>query len=120
MKRIQILREGNAVASNGVPYSFSSDSLREIADTYDPDNFKAPVIVSYPAHNTQGIADDQLHANQQLAFGAPDRLEVEDNKLYAVFTEITRPINQVFDWIKDKQILGFSASIYPPNSVANH
>jgi transcriptional regulator with XRE-family HTH domain len=109
---IPIFRAGRHRSANGVEREYSVGDLAEMAVTYSPDRFKAPVIVS---HDTKGIADKQLPYSE-LAYGFPDRLKVVGDKLVASFSRI---VPQVVDWWRSGQLLGLSPSFYMPNNPHN-
>ncbi len=109
---IEILRAGNHTASSGESVALSTNDLKEIADSYNPQNFRAPLIVS---HDTQGLSDRQL-PDSEFAFGIPQALKVVGDRLKATFEEIAPEFVQ---WVRDKKILAISGSIYPRNSSGN-
>lgn len=51
LKPIEIGKPGKAVASNGVEFDFTPEILAELADSYDPAVFEAPLVVGHPAAN---------------------------------------------------------------------
>jgi hypothetical protein len=94
---------------------YSLEDLQQVVDTYNPDYFKAPLIVSAPAHNTNGFSDGELWKSQ-LAFGFPETLKLVGNKLFAGFKTLSPKIPE---WVREGAILGFSASLYPPLNPFN-
>lgn len=94
---------------------YSIDELQQVVDTYDPDYFKAPLIVSAPAHNTNGFSDGELWKSQ-LAFGFPEKLKLAGDRLVAGFKKLSPKIPE---WLRNGEILGFSASLYPPLNPFN-
>lgn len=112
LKEIEILRCGTFTASSGVTQGFTHEIAQEIVDTYSPDLFKAPLIVS---HNTGGHKDrDIIHT--ELAFGTPKYLKKVGDRVAAVFEKISP---QFVKWTRNHQILGISPSFYPPNHSSN-
>lgn len=112
MPEIEILRVGTFEDNNGIPHTFTQNHLKEIAESYDPANFRAPLIIT---HNTHGVDDASL-SESPLAYGFPQRLRVVGDRLKAVFDKIAPQFRQ---WVKDGQVLSISSSLYPPNVLAN-
>jgi hypothetical protein len=115
LKWLEIFRSGKRTSSNGVTRDYSASDLDQAVETYNPDNFKAPLIVSYPAHNTGSYSDSDLHKSQ-LAFGYPEKLKRVGDKLMGGFEKISPKVGE---WIRNGEILGFSSSFYLPNSLYN-
>lgn len=115
LKWIEIFKTGKHTSSNGFQKDYSVEELDQVVTTYNPSTFKAPLIVSYPAHNTAGYSDGELHKSQ-LAFGFPDQLKRVGDRLLAGFKKISPKVRE---WINDGAILGFSSSFYLPNSPHN-
>jgi hypothetical protein len=115
LKWFEIFRSGKRTSSNGVTRDYSLSDLDQAVETYNPDNFKAPLIVSYPAHHTGSYSDRDLHKSQ-IAFGYPEKLKRVGDRLMGGFKKISPKIGE---WIRDGGILGFSASFYLPNSLFN-
>lgn len=112
MVEIEILRKGQAVSSNGVEVDLNDELLDQVVESYDPQNFKAPLIVS---HNTGG-EDDASLAESELAYGFPTRLERRGDRVKAVFEKISP---QFVQWNRQGRLLGISPSLYPPTAAAN-
>lgn len=115
LKWLEIFRAGKRTSSNGVTREYSPQDLDQAVETYNPENFKAPLIVSYPAHHTGSYSDSDLHKSQ-LAFGYPEKLKRMGDKLMGGFKKISPKVGE---WIRNGQILGFSSSFYLPNSLYN-
>lgn len=111
-KEIEILRTGTHTSASGITLPVTRDDLEEISNSYNPANFKAPLIVS---HNTQGVSDDSL-IHSEFAFGAPTKLRVVGDRLKAVFDKIAPEFVQ---WVRDGKLLSVSSSIYLRNSPNN-
>ncbi len=111
-REIEILRTGTYTSNSGVSMTFKRGDLEEIASTYNPANFKAPLIIS---HDTKGLSDKEL-GNSEFAFGAPKALKVVGDRLKAVFDHIAPEFVQ---WVRDKKLLSISPSIYLPTSPSN-
>lgn len=114
---LEIFKAGRQTASNGVEVEFGVSDLSEIASTYNPNLFKAPLIVTKKPHNTEGISDHAL-ADSELAFGFPKSLKVAGDRLKAVFDK-DKIVPQVVDWFRQGRLLGVSSSFYQPNSPHN-
>lgn len=115
LKWIEAFIGGERTSSNGLTRHYTEDELQQVVDTYNPSYFKAPLIVSYPAHNTAGYSDADLHKSQ-LAFGFPEKLKRVGNRLLAGFQKISPKIKE---WIGNGEILSFSSSFYLPQSPHN-
>lgn len=115
LKWIEIFKAGTHTSSNGLTRDYTPEELDEVVETYNPSHFKAPLIVSSPAHNTAGFSDKELWRSQ-LAFGFPDKVKRIGKALYAGFSKISP---QVREWINGGAILGFSSSFYLPHSPVN-
>ncbi|NJR38537.1 MAG: hypothetical protein HC781_06420 [Leptolyngbyaceae cyanobacterium CSU_1_4] len=111
-KEIEILRTGTHTSANGVTLPFSREDLKEIAGSYNPANFKAPLIIS---HDTQGMSDGEL-INSEFAFGAPKKLRVVGDRLKAVFDKIAPEFVQ---WVRGGKLLSVSSSVYLRDSPNN-
>jgi hypothetical protein len=115
LKWLEIFKAGRRTSSNGVTRDYSPQDLDQAVETYNPENFKAPLIVSYPAHHTGSYSDSDLHKSQ-LAFGYPEKLKRVGDKLLGGFKKISPKVGE---WIRNGEILGFSSSFYLPNSLYN-
>lgn len=111
-QEIEFLRVGTHTATNGSSHSFTHDIAQEIVDTYNPDNFKAPLIVS---HRTGKYSDRSL-VDSELAFGTPKFLKKVGDRVKAVFEKISPDF---VEWVRNNQILGISPSFYPPEHQSN-
>lgn len=115
LKWIEIFKAGRHTSGNGITRDYPASDLDQVVETYNPDQFKAPLIVTYPAHNTAGYSDDALHASQ-LAYGYPKTLKRIGDRLMAGFEKLSPKIKE---WFGNGELLGFSSSFYLPNSPAN-
>jgi hypothetical protein len=109
---IEIFRAGKHVAADGRTFEFSVGDLEQIAQTYDPQNYRAPIIIS---HDTQGLGDKALSASE-FAHGWVDRLRVVGNSLRA---RLGRVAPEFVQWVREGRILDRSASFYLPTSPQN-
>jgi hypothetical protein len=108
----EIFRAGTRTASDGRTFVFSDKELDEIAESYNPNSFRAPLILS---HNTFGRSDREL-AHSELAFGAVEKVIRMGDRLMAFFNPIA---SEVKGWVEEGRILDRSASFYPPSSPNN-
>ena len=112
MPEIEIARTGRFTDANGITKEFTPEFLEEVASSYNPKLFKAPLIVT---HNTKGIDDDKL-ADSELAFGAPSSLKVVGDRLKAVFDKVSP---KIVDHFRNGELLSISPSFYPPTNRNN-
>lgn len=112
---IEIAKCGRATATNGTPVDFTQGLLEEVADSYNPSVYQAPLIIT---HDTKGMADKDLAASP-FAYGRPDYLVVVGDRLKAVFTGKNKIAPEVITWFKNGNLLSVSPSFYPPNSPFN-
>lgn len=110
---LEILRTGDHVSSDGRKVSVTSDMLRQMADTYNPSHFRAPLIVS--PHNTNGWSDRDVVLSE-LCFGVPKALRVVGGRLKAVFDQIAP---EFVNWARNGMVHSVSSSIYMPDSPSN-
>ncbi len=99
---LEILKAGTHRDSKGNTYSFGTDALRQIAESYQPDRHVAPILVTH----------DESKPNKGLI----DRVWVEGDRLLAepkqVDPELAEQVN-AGRWPR------LSAAIYLPDSPAN-
>ena len=115
---IEIFKTGCHTANNGVTRTYDLSDLQEVAETYDPTYYKAPLIFNYFAddpHSTLGYDDREIEKSP-FAFGTPERVEVNGDRLVAHFDKISPEFVQ---WNRDGKILSVSASLYPENYSHN-
>ena len=119
---IDIFHAGTRTASNGVTMDFPVLKLQEVVDSYNPQIFRAPAIVS---HDTGGVSDAKIaetfgttnpQAKRELCYGYPDRLKLIGGKLKACFYKLSPKLVQ---WIRERSIHSISPSFYLPNSPNN-
>lgn len=112
MIEIPILTPGRKVSSNGQVVEMDSQLFADVLATYNPANFKAPLIIS---HNTFGRADADL-AESELAYGYPSGLKKVGSKIVAMFDRVAPRFKE---WWQDGQLLSVSPSLYRPDSPGN-
>ncbi|MGL5924632.1 coiled-coil domain-containing protein [Chroococcidiopsis sp.] len=109
---IEFLRCGTHTSMSGSSHNFTHDIAQEVVDTYNPDIFKAPLIVS---HKTGKYSDRQI-VDSELAFGTPKLLRKVGDRVKAIFEKISP---EFVEWVRNSQILGISPSFYPPDHPSN-
>lgn len=111
---IEILPVGVHTSASGYQLKATAEDLREIAETFDRNVFRPPLIIS---HDTQGLEDGAI-ANSEFAFGVPKALKVVGKKLKAIFDpkEIAPEFQQ---WVKDRKLTSVSSSLYLRDSLSN-
>ncbi len=114
----QIFLAGTRPASNGVSTTITRDNLQEVVDTYNPQVFRAPLIVSKNSGHDIGNYTDKTVSEEpsELCHGIPAKLKLVGNCLYAGYNGLSRNFTR---WLRDKQIHSFSSSFYLPNSPNN-
>lgn len=103
LARIHLLRPGHFTAMGGEDVELTADDLADMAETYDPTRYEAPIVVGHPADNDP-------------AYGWVERLEVDADGLHAVPNHIAPELRQA---VAERRYRQVSASLYPPNSSAN-
>lgn len=92
-------------------------NLQEVVDTYNPQSFRAPLIVSQEiGHDIGSYTDKTVSKAKELCHGIPVNLRRAGDRLYAGFEKVSRDFAQ---WVRDKQIHSVSSSFYLPNSPNN-
>lgn len=104
---------GRQIDSRGVIKEFTPEFFQEVIESYDPNNFKAPAIIS---HDTKGIPDDKLHTNKELCYGVASGLKMVGDRLKISFDKLSPKIKEHFD---NGELLSVSPSFYPPTHHAN-
>lgn len=114
---VEIFIAGTRPASNGVLTTISPKDLQQVVDTYNPQHFRAPLLVSENVgHDTGNYSDTEVSKSKELCHGIPKKLKRVGSKLYAQFDKVSRNFSQ---WVRDRQIHSVSSSFYLPNSPNN-
>lgn len=113
MHEIEIGRIGTFTDGKGITKAFTEEFLEEVSSSYNPKNFRAPLIIT---HDTKGVPDDKLADNKELSFGAPSIVKVVGDRLKACFEKISPRIKKLY---QDGGLLSVSPSFYPPNHKSN-
>lgn len=102
-KEIEIFRTGKHTASNGSQFEFTAQDLQEIAESYDPQNFRASLVCGHPK-------DDHP------AWGVVKGLRVVGDRLKATVEKIAP---QFVEWVRDGRYHSISPSFYLRESPSN-
>lgn len=114
---VEIFIAGTRPASNGVLTTISPENLQEVVDTYNPNYFRAPLLVSETVgHDIGNYSDTEVSKSKELCHGIPKKLKRVGSRLYAQFDKVSKNFSQ---WVRDKQIHSVSSSFYLPNSPNN-
>jgi hypothetical protein len=100
------------VSSNGQVVEMDAQLFADVLATYNPQNFKAPLIIS---HDTFG-RDDASLAESELAYGYPSGLKQVGNKIVALFDRVSPRFRE---WWENGQLMSVSPSLYRPDSPSN-
>ena len=112
---IEIFRAGQHLDSNGREFTWSQKDLDSIAEAFDLQTYRPPLIASPTLnHQTQGT-DDEQH-QKPYCHGVPSKLVRKGNRLIAQFNQTSKEFKS---WLKEKRIPGFSASFYLEDSPSN-
>jgi transcriptional regulator with XRE-family HTH domain len=109
---IEIFKSGKQVASNGAEFNFSVSDLKQAVNSFNPEYFRPPTIVS---HDTKGIKDSEV-AHSELCYGVPKYLKVVGDTLKAGYEKISPKVKQ---WVRDGLLHSVSSSFYLPSSPSN-
>ncbi|HEY1136579.1 MAG TPA: hypothetical protein VGE64_03720 [Xanthomonadaceae bacterium] len=102
-QRVEVLKAGTWTDMHGRPVKVTREDLAELASSYDPAVFRAPVVIGHP----------KLDAP---AWGVHERFEVEGDSLYAV----EGPVDAQFAAFRDAGRFGErSISFFPRNHPNN-
>jgi hypothetical protein len=102
-QRIEVLKAGTWTDMHGRPVKVTREDLAELASSYDPAVFRAPVVIGHP----------KLDAP---AWGVHERFEVDGDSLYAV----EGPVDAQFAAFRDAGRFGErSISFFPRNHPNN-
>ncbi len=114
---VEIFLAGTRPASNGVSTTITPANLQEIVDSYNPQVFRAPAIVSENfGHDIGNYTDITVSKSKELCHGIPARLRRVGDRLCAGFESLSPNLAQ---WIRKKQLHSVSPSFYLPNSPNN-
>lgn len=103
-KRMQIIKTGKYLASDGTPVEFKKSDLLECAESYDPaSTWKAPLVIGHPEREDQ-------------AYGWIDKLKVEGNSLIAELSQVAPELEQA---MREGRYRNHSASFYMPTNPYN-
>jgi len=103
MHRVEIMRPGQFTPMAGQAISFTEDTLRLAAVTYDAAKAPAPVVIGHPETNAP-------------AYGWVKGMDFADGTLGAYLGDLAPSFAEA---VKDKRYTKVSASFFPPQSSAN-
>lgn len=112
MRWVEIFKAGDHVARNGMQREYSAAELEQVANSYDPAVYRAPLIVE---HRTNGVADGEIH-KMPWCFGVPSALQVVGNTVKAGFAKIAP---EFLEWVENGNLIDVSAGLYPPDDFRN-
>ena len=104
-RRIEVFRPGTFTAMNGQTYTYTSEDVAALAESYDPDTAPAPVVVGHPKTDSP-------------AFGWVKRLHWDEQaeRLYADIGDIEPAFEEA---VRAGRYRKISISFFPPASPAN-
>lgn len=114
MFKIPILRFGKFKDRYKQTVTIDADLSAQVVESYDPNHFKAPLIISHDL--PPGETDTSIGKHKELAFGSPSNLELIGDRVFAVFERISPKFVELW---KNGEILAFSSSLYRPDSENN-
>lgn len=100
---IEIFKPGNHTSNSGATVSFSAADLRQIAATYDPGAYDAPVVVGHPSDNAP-------------AYGWVKGLRFDGQALKAELDKVDPAFAELVQAGRYRKV---SASFYAPGSPHN-
>jgi hypothetical protein len=113
---LEIFRAGRHLSSTGVLGEYTESDVEEIASTYDPTVFRAPLLVT-PQNDHQHPGDDRaVSSDPLLCHGIPSRLKHEGGRLVACFDRTSKAFK---NWLDEKRIPGVSVALYPREDPRN-
>jgi hypothetical protein len=104
LKPIEIFKPGSFTAMNGQTYKFTSDQVRELAETYNPEFADAPFVVGHPKLTSP-------------RFGHAAKLFVNDAGVLCA--EGADVVPEFAEAVNAKHYPKVSASIYLPDAPGN-
>lgn len=109
---LEFFKSGNHTDRRGFSRDYPTAELQDAIASYDPNLYKAPLIVS---HNTKGVADFAV-SEQPFCFGFPTELKLVGDRLKAGFSSIAP---EFLEWVKNGNLIAVSPSFYLPNDSRN-
>jgi polyhydroxyalkanoate synthesis regulator phasin len=103
MNPIHIFRAGQHTSSGGSTLDFTEDTLKAVAQSYDPQLMQAPIVVGHPTDNGP-------------AFGWISGIEFSEKGLHAVPDQINADFAEMVSKGSYKKV---SASFYGPDAASN-
>jgi hypothetical protein len=100
---LELFRAGTHTASNGMQITFSRDDLQQAVDTYNPDYYKAPLVLGHPKDNTP-------------AYGWFDQLKLVGDTLVGTVSKVSEGI---INAVRNGHYGAGSSSFYQPDAPSN-
>lgn len=104
-KKLEIFMAGTFVAENGETYSFSEADVKASAAAYNPEVFKAPIVIGHPK-----MEDPAYGWIQSVSFSETD------GKLVALPDQVDV---QFAELVNEGKFPKISTSFYPPHHPSN-
>lgn len=112
---LEIFKAGRRKAANGTVATITNADLDQVVDSFDPALYSPPLIFT---HKIPKSLDDRDVYKTKFAFGVPEQLKRVGKSLKAVF-DADKICPQFKEWVRDRNLLGKSASFYTPNYPDN-
>jgi cation transport regulator ChaB len=94
---IEVFRAGRWTSAEGHTDDWTLDDLKEIAESYDPKTYEAPIVIGHPGADSP-------------AYGWVESLMVDGEKLLAKPGKL---VNEFKDWVKRGLYKKISISLFP-------
>jgi DNA-binding phage protein len=112
MRWVEIFKAGDHVARNGMQREYSAAELEQVAASYDPAVYRAPLIVE---HRTNGVEDGEIH-KMPWCFGVPSALKVVGDTVKAGFAKVAP---EFLEWVENGNLIDVSSGLYAPDDFRN-
>jgi hypothetical protein len=112
MRWVEIFSTGKKTSKQGSEQDFPITRLANAVESYNPQNFRAPLIVQ---HDTKGVPDKAI-ASHPFCFGFPTQLQLVGDKLKAGFETIAP---EFLEWVQNGNLISISPSFYTEDDPRN-
>ena len=109
---LEFFRSGCHTDRRGFSREYPTQELKDAIASYDPTQYKAPLIIS---HETKGVADFAV-SEQPFCFGFPTELKLVGDRLKAGFEKIAP---EFLEWVQNGNLIAVSPSFYLPDDSRN-
>lgn len=106
--KLKIFTSGVQTLKDGTAFDFTPEIVKEIAETYDPEFYEAPVVIGHPKTNAPAFA-----WVKGLSYEAENDGSA---KLIAVIGDATPEFSEL---VTGKYFKNISSAFYPPQSTSN-